>query len=112
MIYHYYYVNTHQKRNPDIVWSSHDPVQLDASFLHPVDRLAGVDHEDDGVRGPRVRLPQRPDLLLASDIPHQEGQVPWSTDEAADPFAVKADCRDRVHVLVKFQPEKELLKFG
>ena len=85
-------------------------MQLDASFLHPVDRLAGVDHEDDGVRGPRVRLPQRPDLLLASDIPHQEGQVPRSTDEAADPFAVEADRRNRVHVLVKFQPEKKLLK--
>ena len=81
-------------------------MQLESGFLHPVRRFAGVDDEDDGIGGPGVRLPQRPDLFLTTDVPDEEGEVAWSSDEASNSFAVETDRGNGIDVLVKLEPEQ------
>ncbi len=66
---------TYQKWNSHVIRGSHDPMQLETGFLHPIRRFAGVDDKDDGIGGTGVRLPQGPDLFLASDIPDEKCEV-------------------------------------
>lgn len=52
--------------------------------------VAGVDDEDQALRVLEVVSPQRPDLVLAADVPHGEADV-----AVLDRFDVEADRRDR-----------------
>ena len=80
-------------------------MELELGLLHAVVGFAGVDDEDDGVGGARVRLPQGTQLLLPAHIPHEEGEVARPAGEATHALAVEADRGHGVHVLVELQPE-------
>lgn len=64
-------VSQNQYGDPLVFGQAGDPVQLHLGLLHAF-RLGGVHHKHQAVRPACVRLPQRPQLVLATHVPHLE----------------------------------------
>ena len=79
-----------------------DPVQLLPRLVHP-GAVARVNDEDEALGAAEVVPPQRPDLVLAADVPDVEFHV-----LVGDGLDVEADGRDGGDVL----PELELVQDG
>ena len=68
------FVGKNQKKSiPEFVLVQH-PLQFLPGLNHTV-AVVAVDHEDDALRVLEVMSPERPDLVLSSDIPHCELDV-------------------------------------
>ena len=110
-----------------VVLVLHRPPQLHLGLVQLVG-LGAVHHKDDAVSAPEpirdkcsghvtciiqseasillpgVAPPQRSDLLLAADVPDEEGEAAGLAHGALDPLAVEAHGGHGVHVLVKLEP--------
>ena len=100
-------VGDDQQRGPLVLGEAGDLVQLGAGLLQPL-RVHRVHHVHDAVRAPAVGLPQRPQLLLAPDVPEVAADAPGGPRAAqTDPLRVEADGGHRVDELVEFQPVQD-----
>ena len=79
-----------------------DAVQLLPRLVHP-GAIARIDNEDQALRPAEVVSPQRPDLVLATDVPDVELDV-----LVGDGLDVEADCGDGGDILA----ELELIEDG
>lgn len=78
-------------------------VQLRLGLLQPV-HVHRVHHVDDAVRAAAVRLPQRPQLLLAAHVPEVAADALGRAVAQLDLLRVEADGGHRVHELVELEP--------
>lgn len=53
---------------------------------------------------PRITAPQRPQLLLAADVPHQKLYALRFAAGAAHFLAIEANRRHRIQILIELQP--------
>lgn len=96
-------VGQHQDGHARVVRRLGRADQLHLGLLHAL-HVHRVQHEHDAVRAARVRLPQRPQLLLPAHVPHEEVDALGLAEGALHLLAVEADGGHRVEVLVELEP--------
>lgn len=96
------FVGDHQQGHPLVFRGLGDFMELRFGLLHAL-RIHRVHHEYDAVRASRVRLPQRAQLLLATDVPEVERHSPVAAQGHFHLLRIETFGGHSVHKLVELQ---------
>lgn len=100
------FVGHHQQRHPLVFGGLGDFMELRFGLLHAL-RVHRVHHEYDAICASCVRLPQRPQLLLAAYVPEVKRPGPVAPQRQLDLLRVESFGGHRVHKLIELQPVQD-----